>query len=145
MKTPTKIYNLLIASMFMLISSFSLAQSQWETYAEVEGVQIQYTEVECREEGIPPQLAVIIKVVNTTNSNITIEWDLAIWYNDELASENIADDENHMTITLKPNQSIEGDCSVPHGTLYIYKDFLVYKAKQKLTKFELQNIRVTLQ
>lgn len=143
MKNPQPLKNLLILGLLMLAPLFSNAQ-QWTEYAEVDGVKIFESEIECRENNIPPQLAVIFKVVNTTNKQITIEWDLQIWYND-VAHENDSDAENHMSITLEPNQSIEGDCLTPSGALYIYKDFLVYKAKQKLTQFELQNITVSLQ
>ncbi|MCH2235232.1 MAG: hypothetical protein MK078_13360 [Crocinitomicaceae bacterium] len=133
-----------LLGLLMLSTIFATAQ-QWSDYATVDGVKIYQTEVECRDSQLPPQLAVLLKVENTTSQTIKIEWDLKIWYNDVEHKKDIADGENHYTITLEPNQSIEGDCGTPNGALYIYKDFLIYEAKQKLTHFELSNITVSLQ
>lgn len=120
-------------------------QTEWQKYKSVDGIDIFYQETECNAEGVPPQIAIILKFVNTTNKSITIEWDLQVWYNGVQQKEHIADDEDHFSLTIQPNQSIQGNCETPFGALYIYKDFTIYKAKQKLTRFELSNIKVTLQ
>ena len=144
MKTPTNLRKITLLGLLMISSIFATAQ-QWKEYATVDGVKIYNAEVECRDNNVPPQLAVLLKIENTTNQSITIEWDLKIWYNGVEHKKDIADGENHYSITLDPNQSIEGDCGTPNGALYIYKDFLVYEAKQKLTNFELSNITVSFQ
>ena len=100
-------------------------------------------ESDCYAKNIPDQKAIIIKVVNTTSDKIKIEWDRAIWYNDKLVTDNVSDNENHIVVEVDKNATQEGDCEVPRGPFYIYKDFITYDTDTKLTKFELQNIKVT--
>jgi len=129
-------------TLFLTASSFG-QDSDWKLYSVVDGIEIYTIESDCYATNIPDQKAVIIKVVNTTNNDLTVEWDKAIWYNDQLATENTADEENHYLVKVKKNSSKEGSCEIPRGPFYIYKDFITYKTETKLTKFELQNIKVT--
>ncbi|MEX1002005.1 MAG: hypothetical protein WDZ35_07810 [Crocinitomicaceae bacterium] len=136
--------NYLILICVFFFSTLAVAQdTEWELYATVDGVEIYTRSVDCYAKNIPDQKAVIIKVVNTTGEQLNIEWDEAIWYNGEPVKENATDDENHYTISLPPNKSVEGECETPRGALYIYKDFITYETDVKLTKFELQNIKVS--
>lgn len=127
-----------------LITSMSFGQEgEWTLYSTVDGVEIYTTEADCFAKNIPDQKAIIVKVVNTTAQDITIEWDKAIWYNDEPVKTNITDDEMHYTVNVKQNSTQEGTCDTPYGPFYIYQDFITYKTETKLTKFELQNVKVT--
>ena len=137
--------KLILAAVTLFITTVSLSQNEnnWELYNQTQGVQIYSQEVNCFAKNIPDQIAVLLKVVNTTGHRIRIEWDIAIWYNDIEVVNNISDGENHYSIELDANGLIIGDCEIPYGALYIYKDFITYKTDTKLSKFELQNITVT--
>lgn len=127
-----------------LITSMSFGQEgEWTLYSTVDGVEVYTMEADCFATNIPNQKAVIVKVVNTTAQDITVEWDKAIWYNDEPVNANSTDDEMHYTVNVKQNSTQEGSCDTPRGPFYIYKDFITYQTETKLTKFELQNITVT--
>ncbi|UKN01758.1 hypothetical protein K6119_18700 [Paracrocinitomix mangrovi] len=136
--------SLLGLTLLLTLSFASLAQeSKWEKYTTIDGVEIYTMESDCYAKNIPAQKAILIKVVNTTNQKLKIEWDRAIWYNDKLVTENSTDGENHMVIEIDKNSSQEGSCDVPRGALYLYKDFITYETETKLSKFELQNIKVS--
>ena len=138
-----KSYLILIIALF--VSGYTFCQeTEWELYTTVDGVEIYTKYADCHAKNIPDQKAVIIKVVNTTGSEVTIEWDRAIWYNDKRHdSSNASDGENHYTVTIPANGTKEGDCETPRGALYIYKDFITYETDVKLSRFELENIKVT--
>ena len=137
--------NVLVTLCFLTLGFLSNAQEgQWQLYASVDGVDIYTMESDCYPTNIPDQKGIIIKVVNNNNSSVKVEWDKVLWYNDELATNNQTDDENHYTVEIEKNSSREGDCEVPRGAFYIFSDFITFKSETKLTRFELQNIKVTL-
>ena len=128
----------------IVLSSAAFGQdADWKLYSSVDGVEIYTMETDCYAPNIPDQKAIIIKVVNTTKTDLKVEWDQAIWYNDKLVTDNVSDGEHHMTVEVEKGSSEQGDCEVPYGALYLYKDFITYQANTKLTNFELQNIKVT--
>lgn len=137
-----KVYLGLISALILSSAGYS-QESDWQLYATVDGVEIYTTESDCQAKNIPAQKAIIVKVVNTSGSDIKIEWDRAIWYNDKLVTDNVSDGENHMSVEVKKNSTNEGNCETPYGALYLYKDFITYETDTKLTNFELQNIKVT--
>ncbi len=136
--------RILIVLLSISITAVSFGQTDnWTLYKTVEGVEVYTQEVECLENKLPDQTAYILKVVNTTNKNLQIEWDLAIWYNGKLATGTEPIEENHHLVTIEKNETIIGDCATPRGALYIIKGFKAASSKTKLTKFEFQNIKVS--
>lgn len=133
---------LLILALFA-ITSGKAQQQNWELYASVKGVEIYTTHAECFPKNIPDQKGILIKVVNTTDKSWTVEWDKAIWYNNEPVKENVVDSEMHYVIEIGKNETKVGSCDEPRGALYIYEDFITYKSDTKLTRFELNNIKVS--
>ncbi|MBK7128568.1 MAG: hypothetical protein IPM74_01120 [Crocinitomicaceae bacterium] len=130
----------------LLISTISFSQEDnWILYKSVDGVNVYYKQTDCVTNDAPSQVAYIIKIENTLSVNISVEWDLAVWYNNQKQTEDIADGEEHYTIQVKSSETIEGDCTVPYGALYIFKDFITYVSPTKLTRFEFENIKVTRQ
>lgn len=127
----------------VLMTGYS--QQNWTEVQSLNGVTISSTEMDCDARNIPAQKAVILKVENSSNATVVVEWDLMIWYNDEPAVNNIADGENHYSIEIPANAFVEGTCDVPYGALYIFRDFITYQSDTKLTRFELQNLKVTVQ
>jgi len=126
------------------VSTYSWSQnSEWTLYQNVDGVNIYTKNVDCNAKNIPDQKAVLIKVENTLNQECTIEWDEVIWYNGVQHTLNLSDGENHSVVELGKKEAQTGDCETPRGALYIFSDFITYDSDTKLTKFELQNIKVT--
>ena len=132
----------LIFALIITGTAFS-QESEWELYSAVDGIEIYTKHVDCYAKNIPDQKAVIIKVVNTTNNKVKVEWDQVIWYNDQKVTKHVSQGENHFIVEIEKNATQEGSCEVPYGPFYIYEDFITYKAPSKLTKFELQNIKVS--
>lgn len=126
------------------VTTFSWSQnSEWTLYQNVDGVNVYTMNVDCNAKNIPDQKAVLIKVENTLNEACTIEWDEVIWYNGVQHTQNLSDGENHSVVKLEKKEALTGDCETPRGALYIFSDFITYDSDTKLTKFELQNIKVT--
>lgn len=123
-------------------SVFSQEQKEWTLYSSVNGVDIYFQETNCTTDAAPAQVAYIIKLVNTSQSNVRISWNLAVWYNNEKLTANVSEGENHYELDLTANQTLIGDCNTPFGALYIFKDFITYVSPTKLTRFELENITV---
>ncbi|MCB9222934.1 MAG: hypothetical protein R2780_13785 [Crocinitomicaceae bacterium] len=128
---------------FSLTTAAVAQGTDWELYSTVDGVEIYTKESDCYAKNIPAQKAVIIKVVNTTNSKVKVEWDQVIWYNDKQVTKHVEEGENHFSVEVEKNDSQEGTCDTPYGPYYIYKDFITYDTDVKLSKFELQNIKIT--
>lgn len=130
---------------FLTLGLTSFAQeSEWQLYASIDGVEIYTMESDCYPTNIPDQKGILIKVVNNNNETVQVEWDKVLWYNDEIITDNTTDDENHYSVQIEKNSSNEGSCDVPRGAFYIFSDFITFKSETKLTRFELQNIKVTL-
>lgn len=142
-RTPTIFFLFILFTTGNLFAQTNDKNFQWTSLHSIDGVEIFQKELECRVQNIPNQIAHLLKVINNSNSTVRVEWDLAIWYNDELVSHNLSDGENHYSVELAPGESVEGTCEVPSGPLYIYKDFIDLKTSTKLTRFELQNLKIT--
>lgn len=119
---------------------FAQNEPTWNLYQAVNGIEVYTQEVDCYAENIPSQKAILIKIVNTNSIDFIVDWDLKVWYGGELQTDNVKDGENHHSTVIKANSEVAGTCDVPHGALYIYKDFILYTAPTKLTQFELDNI-----
>ena len=133
----------LVLFLTFAISSISLAQSSdWELYKTIDGVEI-YTKLEdCLDNKLPDQRAVIIKVVNTQSSDVTVDWDLMIWYSGKLITTDPQSPENHFSFSVSKNSTVEGSCDTPRGPFYIMKEWISLSNNRKLSRFELDNVQV---
>jgi len=135
---------LITTIIFSCLTGFSQANDKdWILYQSVEGVEIYTLEVDCRSESVPAQKAIIVKIVNNNEYSVKVDWDLSVWYNNEKLTNNVKPGENHYSINFNSKQTIEGNCDEPTGAFYIFKDFITYVSPTKLTRFELENIRIT--
>lgn len=134
----------LFSAVIILNLTCVLGQSEenWTLYTSSNGVDVHYLEVDCTTDQAPAQTAYLIRITNRNSQDVTVEWDLAVWYNYEKLTHDVADGENHQTISLSENQIVMGDCNTPYGALYIFKDFITYVSPTKLTRFELENFTV---
>jgi hypothetical protein len=132
-----------ILSIFIVVVNTAISQnSEWTIYKSLNGVDVLYKQVDCVTDQAPSQIAYIVKLENKTNNEVVVSWDLSVWYNNEKLSHDVADGENHYSVKVSANQSIQGNCETPSGPLYIFKDFITYVSPTKLTRFELENLTV---
>lgn len=132
-----------ILALFIVVVNTAISQtSEWTIYKSLNGVDVLYKQVDCVTDQAPSQIAYIVKLENKTNNEVVVSWDLSVWYNNEKLSHDVADGENHYSVKVSSNQSIQGNCETPYGPLYIFKDFITYVSPTKLTRFELENLTV---
>ena len=139
-----KLKTILIATLCFITVAFSQETNDWSVYAKINGVEVSYMQVDCSAKDIPSQVAYIIKITNSSNTAVTVSWDLVVWYNNEKQEHNVKEGENHHEISLSAGESIQGDCEQPFGALYVFKDFITYVSPTKLTRFELENLKVEI-
>lgn len=124
-----------------------IKNTEWKLLSEKNGVQIYFKYENCNDEvNDIHQENVVLKVVNTTNQNITIEWDTELWYNDNCRTCNMKNGENHNKIQLNAGETKIGSCEKRHQLreLVIFSKFTKYENKVNLTKFQLNNIVVNI-
>ena len=124
------------------------AQSEdWSLYADDGGVQVYFKKVQCNPEMGFDNESIMLKLVNSSGLNRTIEWDRWLWYNGNCKTCDEADLGDHKTIQLLPGQQLQGGCSVHSNqdlSLFVRFADTQYKNPnpQVLTKFELGNLLV---
>ena len=120
-----------------------LSTSEWKSLITHDNVSVDYRFTNCDlERGMDAQL-VLLRINNKNNDDVTVEWDLELFYND--VCKTCGYDEYHRTYTLKANSSIEGQCTVyDTDQLTLHVKYLVEAyAKEVLTNFKLANVKVT--
>lgn len=120
--------------------------TDWVLYQKKDGVEQYYKFQECNipEEGFYREY-VLIKLVNTTDKVVRVEWDIVSWYGNKCANANVDNPEYHRSVILQPLQTVEGTCDLRFGKkLVIFSNFLNYKIDDYLTHFELRNFKVSI-
>lgn len=130
--------NILFFLGILLTLSVS-ASGEWASYYADKSVQILYRHEDCHDEinGIHQQ-KVLFKFVNLTGKTISISFTKELTYTGRPASSG----DKGYTLTLKPGQSIEGDCTYKDKTFYAFAKHLNMDGTT-LQKFDLKNISVT--
>jgi hypothetical protein len=142
-----KILFLTIISIFIFsVTSFSQS-NDWELYSETNGVMIytKYTECHYESDGIHREY-VLIKLLNTTNQNMQVDFDYKTWFNGKCFNCNSDSPEFHRTVDLPAGETTEGVCdyTVQNGLKLFSKHLNYNDPEHSLSKFELQNIRVII-
>jgi len=118
---------------------------EWKLLMEKNGIQVYYVYENCDDvvNDIHQENAVL-KFVNTTDKNLSIEWDLKIWYNGSCINCVKNDKEHHFSIQINAGETKKGSCETRllNRELVIFSKFLNMENKSILTKFELQNVLV---
>jgi hypothetical protein len=121
------------------------AKKEWKLLMQKNGVQVYYLYEDCHDivNGIHQENAVL-KFVNTTDKNLSIDWDLKIWYNGNCINCDKNDKEHHFAIQLNAGETKKGNCETrsQNRELVIFSKFLNMENKSFLTKFELQNLEI---
>jgi len=146
-----KFYTILFAST-MLNCSFitndehKVRSTSWQTLKEDDKIEIRYRYSDC---DLPSNGThnenVYLQITNKTNQKIQLEWNTEYWYNDKCIGCEKENMENHKTLLLKPNQTLEGSCSEKcDQSLMIFSKMLNFDIKSVLTDFNLRDLKTTV-
>lgn len=122
-----------------IVSVFAFTASAQENYFSNDQVTITSQKVECHypENGIHSEY-VFLKITNNTSQEISINYDLDLWYNNEKRTPDVT----NFSYTIPANGSVEGSCESRKSGLSVYSKILDLPAKTGLTKYELNNLKV---
>lgn len=124
-----------------------LVKNEWVQMHEQDGIFFFVKRSECNwpEDGIFQEM-ILLKMVNTTDYNLIISWDILQWYDEELWTRLPIRAENKHQIFLTGGEMLEGSCERTnkyYSALTVFCRFLNYEDKPEMTKFELSNINIS--
>lgn len=114
---------------------------EWTSYVERSDMSLFYKKSTCIDEqnGISQEL-ILLKVVNHTDHNVSIAFDVALWY-DGKEAEASGSDELKRTFLIAPNDELEGSCGVfTDQSLQLFVRFTDKEGIPELTAFKIDNI-----
>jgi len=122
-------------------------KTEWQHVQSVEGVLFYVKKADCNwpQDGIYQEM-ILIKVVNTTEYDLSISWDILQWYDGTLWTRLPVRPENKHQFVLKGGEMLEGTCertNLYYSSLTVFSRFLNYEDKPEMTKFELSNINIS--
>ena len=121
-----------------------LGNTEWQLYKEFTGILVYYRSIACNDNanGIYQQ-KILLKFVNTTDTDLKISWKLQLWYNGNCLTCNDRKGEYSYDRILKGGGFIEGSCDEHQDGMNIFSKFLNYKKIPELTNFEMGGVTVT--
>ncbi|MEI8204583.1 MAG: hypothetical protein WCH34_16300 [Bacteroidota bacterium] len=141
------LFSIVFFSIFSFCNRSYAASPDWKLYKSVSGIQIMYSYQECHDKfNDLHQEIVIFKLVNTTEVNYQIEWKMNFWYNGVCRNCNVNGKEFQMKVDVPAGETVAGECYQGKHVreLTLFSKFLNYTDKSVLTKFELENIKVSV-
>ena len=131
------------------LTSFAQNPTEWEIYFENDTVKIEYTYQNCEYTEQFNSEYVVFKITNTTNQNITIDWQEQLWYDENCTNCELDSTEFRKEIKMSANHTISGDCKTSNN-LRIFSKFTEKLEDMPgvnkivaLSKFELKNLIIT--
>ncbi len=120
---------------------------EWQVYTTVNDVRIEFKRKTCTPIHDREQDLILFRYTNLSNQPKMISWSTKMWRNDVCVNcERIDNSENAFSISLAPNQVIEGDGSTKADkTVYIFDRFITLvpgMTDDRLTDFEMVNLIV---
>ena len=130
----------IISVIFFLIHS-SFTTNEWTLYYQSNGIQLYYQEADCDDvsNGLF-QKFIIIKVINTTDFKVRINWEKELWYNNKCTTCSGENEGSTTEFTSLPKSETVGDCN--NRDFSIFQSFKNHKDTPVLTRFELKNITI---
>ena len=144
MKTNQLFPAFLLFFIFISFMTFSVTpEKEWQLHKESNGIQIYYKYVDCN---IPSegyyQEQVLLKFVNTTQTNLKIKWQREAWYEGKCTS--CGKDEYKFALEIPAGETIVGECDIYQPSyLKIFSKFLDLKSNVHLEKFNIAVIDVS--
>ena len=140
----------LIAS-FLLSSFLATANggNNWEVYYENTQVKISFCQLQCDFNNQFDQELIIFKIENFSSQAITVQWDSKIWYDNSCINCEQDSPEFRKITRVEKGKTLEGNCN-ENNALRIFSKFTEKLEDMpgvdkivKLTKFELENLKIT--
>lgn len=119
--------------------------TEWAVYFVGEGIQISYKLASCDPEMGYDQESVLLKIENTTNSVVVLNWHQLLSFNDNCKTCDY-EEEYSSRLKLGPLQSEEGTCSIYSAKeLKYFSKFIDanYTKGESLTSFKLDKLVIT--
>lgn len=120
---------------------------EWQEYTTIDEVRIEFKRKTCTPINDREQNLILFRFTNLSTVAKTISWSTKMWRNDFCVNcERIENGEYAHSISLAPNQVIEGDGSTKADkAVYIFDKFITLipgMTDDRLTHFELINLIV---
>ncbi|HIO73026.1 MAG TPA: hypothetical protein EYN38_07995 [Flavobacteriales bacterium] len=141
--------NIVAALLFISVLNTSSSNAgNWQLYAAIDGVRIEYKYADCDLEKGYNQQWVLLKITNTSASTKLVKWKNNLWYNNDCKTCHVKSQEYERAVAVNAGESLEGTCSIySNGSLNVFVKFIDKQYqntnRQVLTKFELDNLRIT--
>lgn len=140
-----KTFHVFVFFMVLPFQSLLSQNTNYKLIKQEQGVQFFAREMECHDNwnGIH-QLFYQIQVINTTEMQATITWNIDTWMDGACVTcGKVKNNENTYTIELPPSGSLDGNCDKngPKG-LKVYIKELQNNKSSVLSKFEITNLKV---
>ena len=136
----------------LLLSSFlatAFSGSNWEVYYENAQVKISFIHLQCDFENQFDQEFVVFKIENLLSKAIILQWDSKIWYDESCINCEQDSPEFRKEIRIESQKTLEGTCG-ENNALRLFSKFTEKLEDMpgvdkivKLTKFELENLKIT--
>ncbi len=142
----TKVFLSGLFFLIFLVSSFANTNNpsdEWKIYKEYEGISIYYKSIVCSDADKEiTQEFIVLKIVNKTNNDVVLSWDLQTWYNGVCRTCDINDGTYHFSITVISKDSVNGACNGENSLRIFSRVILKSKEIPGIEKFELANLVV---
>jgi Fe-S oxidoreductase len=134
----------LSAGMMMLIALTSFTSDQEIVYQEMEGVRITYTKQQKAINDNEVMEYLILKIENTNNYGVKMNWKLDIWYNGACRTcDKPSPSGYEFSLNLKAKEKVEGDINKEDLMLKIYFRTVKPEREGGLTRFEFTNLNIS--
>ncbi len=129
-----------------LSEKIDFSANSWTAYFNNEQISIDYKLEDCQQSIGYDQEKLLLRIQNTSETPITISWHSILEYNGECKTCDYPEEYGY-SITLEPNETLEGDCSLEyrHELTYFVK-FIDSRYKgfpSELTNFKMNNLTIT--
>jgi hypothetical protein len=130
-----------------ILNSIPEPTEEWQEYTTINDVRIEFKRKTCTPINDREQNLILFRYTNLSSDTQTLSWSTKIWRNDFCVNcERIENPEYAFSITLVPNQVLEGDGSTKADkSVYIFDNFITLipgMTDDRLTNFELINLIV---
>jgi hypothetical protein len=117
--------------------------NQWTKVFNSEQVEIWAKKVDCIDKVNDIDIRKIFyKIVNKSNYFLAVEWDQGLAYNQKYLLSSDKKPEYRMRFALKPNETLEADCSTSKNSLTTFAKMLKPEHPMELISLRLVNVNV---
>ncbi|MDG1331459.1 MAG: hypothetical protein P8P74_03970 [Crocinitomicaceae bacterium] len=125
------------------VATSTLNSFDWTTYAENSELKVEVKRTDCYVNSGLDKQYFLIRLTNRTHSDVTISWNMDLFYNNDCKTCGIG--EYLWQIDLTPNAAIVGDCQVGSlNKLRMFSKFIDanYSSNDELTGFHFKNLTI---